>query len=288
MEQHTCQNRDCDLPGTEKQTAYQQRWGGLLGRKRLPDKEHRLWFCPKHARWYDHPEDAQPEVPEPWFEDRIKVTEVDVEFDFDSLGDHAPSELTVEEMARDQGSLRVRFWRANPSQNGYQSFDVAGCDVVEALRWATKHVTAAGDEFEGGTFQLGVYTPHVVAEGDTFAQVLWLFGDNPHMGTWSNGTTEWGTVGRPKPSFDLRTLRRCFARRLTNDRRLGLVEPQSSCAPGEGWVEAPTLRVGVPPGGLAGEHRCWVPELTRIVCTWIQDRDRSQGASRQAVDGGGA
>ena len=101
MEQHTCQNRDCDLPGTEKRTAYQQRWGGLLGRKRLPDKEHRLWFCPKHARWYDHPEDAQPEVPEPWFEDRIKVTEVDVEFDFDSLGDHAPSELTVEEMARD-------------------------------------------------------------------------------------------------------------------------------------------------------------------------------------------
>ena len=55
----------------------------------------------------------------------------------------------------------------------------------------------------------------------------------------------------------------------------GLVEPQSSRAPGEGWVEAPDAPVwAFLPAVWPAEHRCWVPEPTRIVSTWIQDRDQ--------------
>jgi hypothetical protein len=204
-----CPWKRCGLPATEDRSVREEQWGGFLGRKRLPDRVHDLWLCPKHARWHDHPEEQEPEVPTPYFVDGIKVAEVDVEWDYDAqYPPHQPAEWDIRELAQDgdAAAIRVRFWRANPHQNGYQSYDLQHCDVVQALAWANKKVApvpgasperGAENQFAGGTFQLGLYLPDGLAQPEPEPDpepdpvpsssvgddaVIWLYGDNPLMG----------------------------------------------------------------------------------------------------------
>ena len=186
-----CPWNKCGLPATENRPYPEEQRGGLFGWRRLSDKMHDMWFCPKHARWHDHPEEQQPEVPAPYFVDGIKVAEVDPSFDYDGMyAPHTPSEDTADGLAeRGEGGLRVRFWRENPGNNGYQSFDLAGCDVVEAMAWANKRISAKGDEFERGTFEVGVFIKGDPEDAKDLTEVdvgpdrvIWVYGENPLMG----------------------------------------------------------------------------------------------------------
>ncbi|MEQ4208858.1 hypothetical protein [Actinopolymorpha sp. B9G3] len=192
-----CPWKKCGLPATENRPYYEEQRGGLFGLRRLPDKTHDMWLCPKHARWHDHPEEEQPEVPPPYFVDGIKVSEVDVEWDYDALyPPHQPAEEDIREMAEDGGktAIRVRFWRANPHQNGYQSYDLAHCTVIQALEWANKTIAPvpgssperdSEHQFAGGTFQLGLFLPGAPdpdqsPDSPGTDQVIWLSGYCPY------------------------------------------------------------------------------------------------------------